>query len=586
MPFPCYSQLPYMPSVIRKKKGNQTYYYVATSGRVDGNSRIVKQTYLGTAQRLEKLVQDKAAPIPLEASALELGLPGALWQAARRCGAFDALLALWPKPRSGPAPAHYLLLAAIHRICAPGPKTTVADWYQHSILRSLWGFSPQRFRSQDFWDCFDRLDVSTSLTEAAADDLERAQSALLDAFRAKDLLSQRVLAYDTTNFHTWIASTNERCELPQRGRNKQKRHDLRQVGLSYALDGEHGLALCHHLYPGQLSDSAALPQALARIGRMLDRAQIPRETVTLVFDKGSAALANTLELQAHGLGWVSALPWHQAPPELRELPDGELAEVGPQQPGVRAAARTASVHGAEYLCVLQHSSAFAAEQLHSTAAALTKATQQLRRLAREVAKPQARYTERGLQRRLQRYLAADFVAQLLSCELAAEASGWRIRFQLDPDGLQRLLAERFGRTVLVTNRRDWTAAQVAQAYSGQQHVERVFRGLKGGNWLGWGPMHHWTDDKIRVHAFSCLLGVSLLQHVRQRAAQAWPGLSMEELKQQLGGIQQVELLYPRQGQKGPPRVVSIASKQTLVQQALVKALDLEELIGSLSKPRG
>lgn len=575
-----------MASLIRKKKGNKTYYYVATSGRVNGHSRIVKQTYLGTAERLEKLVQDKAAPVPLAASALELGLPGALWLAAQRCGAFQALLQLWPKPRSGPAPAHYLLLAAIHRICAPGPKTTVADWYQGSILRPLWGFSPQRFRSQDFWDCFDRLDVSTSLSEAAHDDLERAQSALLEAFRCKHLLSQRVLAYDTTNFHTWIASTKDRCKLPQRGRNKQKRHDLRQLGLSYALDGSAGLALCHHVDPGNLSDSAALPVALARIGRMLDRAGIPRKTVTLVLDKGSAALDNTLELQAHGLGWVSALPWNQAPPELRGLADGDLAAVGPQQPGVRAAAGTAEVHGAEYLCVLQHSSAFAAEQLHSTAAALTKATQRMRSLAREVAKPQARYTERGLRQRLERYRAADFVDQLLSYELAREADGWRIRFQLDPSGLQRLLAERFGRTVLATNRRDWSAAQVVQAYHGQQHVERVFRGLQGGHWLGWGPMHHWTDDKIRVHAFTCMLGVSLLQHVRQRADAAWPSLSMEELKQQLGAIQQIELLYPRQGQKGPPRVVSIASKQTLAQQALVQALDLEELIESLSKPRG
>ena len=49
--------------------------------------------------------------------------------------------------------------------------------------------------------------------------------------------SASALAYDTTNFHTWIAFTNDRCELPQRGRNKQKRHDLRQLGLSYTLDG-------------------------------------------------------------------------------------------------------------------------------------------------------------------------------------------------------------------------------------------------------------------------------------------------------------------------------------------------------------
>jgi hypothetical protein len=34
---------------------------------------------------------------------------------------------------------------------------------------------------------------------------------------------------------------------------------------------------------------------------MLDRCQIPRDTVTLVFDKGSAALANTVELHLSGI---------------------------------------------------------------------------------------------------------------------------------------------------------------------------------------------------------------------------------------------------------------------------------------------
>ena len=186
-------------------------------------------------------------------------------------------------------------------------------------------------------------------------------------------------------------------EQPQRAHNKQKRHDLRRVGLTYALDGSSGLPLYHHLYPGNISYSAALPVALARIGRMPDTAGIGRETVTLMLDKGSAALANTLELQANGPGWVSTLPWHQGPPEPRTLPDSELSAAGPEQPAVRAAARTDHVHGEEYLCVLQHSTAFAVEQLHSTTAALTKATQRLRRLpSRRHATPNAALTDSGV----------------------------------------------------------------------------------------------------------------------------------------------------------------------------------------------
>jgi hypothetical protein len=130
--------LPYMAALIAKKKANKLYYYVVESARVDGKPRIVHQTYLGTAEKVAALVRDRTAPVPLEATAVDVGLPGALWLAAQRTGVFELLQSLWPEPRSGPSPAHYLLLAAIHRICQPGPKTEVAGWYDRTILRSLW----------------------------------------------------------------------------------------------------------------------------------------------------------------------------------------------------------------------------------------------------------------------------------------------------------------------------------------------------------------------------------------------------------------------------------------------------------------
>src|ERR1035438_10315935 len=163
-----------MTSLIKKKKANTIYYYVVESARVDGKPRIVHQTYLGTAESVARLVQDRTSPVPLSATTVEFGLPGALWLAAEKSGVFALLQSLWPKPRSGPSPAHYLLLAAIHRICQPGPKTEVADWYRNSILSSLWGFAPERFRSQDFWDCFDSIATGESLPAGKRDELEEA----------------------------------------------------------------------------------------------------------------------------------------------------------------------------------------------------------------------------------------------------------------------------------------------------------------------------------------------------------------------------------------------------------------------------
>jgi transposase len=567
-----------MASLVAKKKGNQLYYYVVESARVDGKPRIVHQAYLGTADKVAALVKDRTSPIPLSAASRDFGLPGALWLAAQQTGLFGVLETLWPAPRSGPSPARYLLLAAIHRICQPGPKTQVADWYGRTILHSVWGIPPERFTSQAFWDAFEKI-LPEHLDPLTMEDdpLDRAQLRLLDLWKGKQMVSRRLLAYDTTNFYTYIASNNTRNELAQRGHNKQGRHNLRQVGLSYVLDGENGLSLCHHVYRGNVGDSEEFSTSLARMLGMLDRCQIPRDAVTLVIDKGSAALANTVELQKAGVGWISALPWNQAPAAFRERAVEELPPCSSAQPGVRAAAEKLLVHGQEYLCVLKYSASFAGEQLHSLTTSLSKGLQALRRFSIELNKPQARWKENQIRSKIQRWLSGPFLEALIRYQIESRDAQWRLQFDFDTAAWQRLVDHRLGRTVLLTNRMDWTAEQVAMGYSGQQEIERVFRGLKDGDWLGWGPMHHWTDRKIRIHAFYCMLGISLLQHLHKQAQGAWNGISMEQLVAELQQIQQFVLLYPAQGDKGPNRLATVLSKQTLTQQALAKTLGLDQL---------
>lgn len=573
-----------MPSLVAKKKGNKLYYYVVESARVEGKPRIVHQAYLGTADKLAEMVRDRTAPIPLAASTRDFGLPAALWAAAQQTGVWDLLASLWPRPRSGPSPAHYLLLAALHRICQPGPKTEVAEWYRTSILSALWEFPAQRFTSQAFWDAFEQILPESPSLSAADDPLEQAQLRLLGLWKEKQLVSRRLLAYDTTNFYTYIASTNTRNQLAQRGHNKQGRHNLRQVGLSYVLDGEHGLSLCHHVYPGNVAEVEEFSTSLARITRMLDQNQIGRERVTLVLDKGSAALANTVQLEEAGVGWISALPWNQAPAELRSRAAEELPACSSAQPGVRATAEKTLVHGREYLCVVKYSASFAGEQLHSLTSSLSRVLQSLRRLAKELNKPKGRWKPDQIERKIRRWLSAPFLAELIRYQLEEHDGGWDLQFDFDSAALPQLLNQRLGRTVLLTNRMDWSAEQVVAGYSGQQQIERVFRGLKQGDWLGWDPMYHWTDRKIRIHAFYCLLGISLLQYVHKQAQAAWADLSIEQLLEELEQIKQFVLLYPPQGEKGPPRTAYVLSQQTLTQQALVKTLELERW--HRSTPRG
>jgi transposase len=334
--------------------------------------------------------------------------------------------------------------------------------------------------------------------------------------------------------------------------------------------------LCHHVYPGNVADAEEFPVALERIQRLLARHAIPPETVTLVFDKGTAALANTVLLKQAGLGWISALPWNQAPVEFRQRPVEALPACSSAQPGVQAAAEKLWVHGDEYLCVLKYSASFAAQQLHSVSASLSKVLGALKRLAAEMARPGSRLTKVGIEAKIRRWLSASFLSELVHYQILDEPGGRRLVFQVDHAALQELLTHRLGRTLLITNRLDWTAEQVVSAYAGQQALEQVFRGLKEGNWLSWQPLYHWTDSKIRVHAFYCLLGLSLLHYVHRQAQSFWPSITVEKLQEELEQIQQFVLLYPAQG-AGPYRTATVTSTQSLIQKGLTETLGLQQL---------
>jgi transposase len=224
---------------------------------------------------------------------------------------------------------------------------------------------------------------------------------------------------------------------------------------------------CHHVYPGDVADAEEFSTALSRITRMLGHNRIARDTVTLVFDKGTAALANTVELEEARVGWISALPWNQAPAELRERAVEKLPSCSSQQPGVRGAGEKLLVHGKEYFCVVKYSASFAGEQLHSLTTSVSKVLQYLRRFSMELNKPKARWDEKKIRAKIQRWLSGQFLTDVIHYELHQRDGPWHLQFDFNIAAWQRLLTHRLGRTVLLTNRMDWTAEQVATGYSGQ-----------------------------------------------------------------------------------------------------------------------
>ena len=62
------------------------------------------------------------------------------------------------------------------------------------------------------------------------------------------------LALDMTNFATFIDTGNDKAPIAGRGKAKQKRTDLRLVGLALVLTRDGGVPVISHAYPGDRPD--------------------------------------------------------------------------------------------------------------------------------------------------------------------------------------------------------------------------------------------------------------------------------------------------------------------------------------------
>ena len=135
-----------------------------------------------------------------------------------------------------------------------------------------------------------------------------------------------------------------------------------------------------------------------------------------------------------------------------------------------------------------------------------------------------------------------------------------------------------GKTILFTDNDDWTNEEIVLGYRSQHHIEDAFRQMKHPHYLSWHPMYHWTDSKIRAHAFICVLALTLSSLLQRTLHQKGLDLSLPRMLESLGAIRETLVIYPkRQGQRHPTtaRALSTLSPE---QEQLLGLLDLRRYI--------
>lgn len=553
-----------MVSIQSHKVRGKTYWRIVESRRVNGKPRPVPIAYLGSAEDLLSRFQG-GGDLQIHSSAhgsvaaihqivLDLDIAGIINRhlaatgrrvLPRKDSATTPPAKSPPQKNDGLSVGESIAIAALGRACCPTSKRGFSEWAKTTTLSELIGIDTSRLTSQHFWDQMNQIptsiigDIETEIVARATKQFN---------------LSVGTLLYDATNFFTFIDSTNTRPVLPARGHQKQKRHDLRQVGVALLCSRREGIPLFHRTYKGNMSDAKCFNDLLPGIKERLKKIQANMEDVTLIYDKGNVSRENQKMMDDAKIHYVTGLTVasqrdlvKEANTNLSEtiLDEGEVVKAWRTRKNIWGADRTAVVFVSERLLsgqmrgILQH---------------VESAQRWLTRLAEVLAK--------GKQKRSKARIEEDIAARLrgrqhLSRVLKIKLTGKKklaLKWIFRQDILESLASATLGRVVLVTDRHDWSTAEIIKAFRSQADVEAAFSDLKDHDHLALRPQYHWTDQKIELHVFTCTLGLLLAKilFIRARAAGA-SYASFQSLLRALSQVRRVRVAR-RTGEKGKFRI--------------------------------
>lgn len=475
--------------------------------------------------------------------------------------------------KDGPSVGELVLAVAIQRACSPGPKCDLTEFLDASVAR-VSCLPAKEFSGQAF---------HRAAQQVTDRQLEQVQVAVAKAAVSRFDLSANVLAFDTTNFDTHIATLTP-GELARRGHAKSKRSDLRVVGLGLLASEKGHVPLLYRTYAGNESDQGVLTACLKGLGELhdaLDEGEgrnAPAQR-TLVRDGGfwSPQLELDLDNIAGYYSLISLPLGHRAAEHALEMAAqrGAMKRLGGKLGDVRAARIRNKVGELDRTLVIVESEELLKGQKRGIAVALRKAKIELRKLERLT--QSGRISRSQLDSRAKKALRREHLSSFVVTHIGGDESKPTFSWEIDTAQRHRLETTRLGRRVLCTDRHVWSTGRIVSAFRGQWNVEELFRRAKKGGTVPWGPSYQRADGSLRLHTFATVLGLTLVSLAKIALG---TDVSVRAMMKSLAGIH-ATLLRTTTGGRGRRPTVMIAPDLTAKQRDAVKVFDLARWLPAL-----
>jgi len=505
---------------LRKKiKKGKEYYYLCENARVDGKPRCVKQIYLGTIEKIAEAVTSGPSLKTIEVKEF-----GSVWLAdliEKKVGFAHIVDEVLPraKHKAGASIGEYFLCAAINRMIDARSKHALPGWFKTTAIDELRGVDVEALSSDGFWKKWSMVKEEHIRLIAAR---------LFEKLAQLAPCSGDCFLFDTTNYYTYMASHTP-SELAKRGKNKEGKYWLRQVGLALLVTRSTRMPLHYREYEGNRHDSKVFAQIM---GDLLEIVAQRDDDVTVVFDKGMNAPENFAAIdaapRAHFITTYS--PYYEE--DLIHVDISRFLAVDtPKNKALREKSReddmllafrtTDEYWGAQRVVLVTYNPLTAAKQRYSFDQKLQKLQGLLYELRSQVRANPGYWKNEA--RVLARYHAdceeLHLPKDLYDVQVENKGGQPKMGFRKNHYRIGRQI-DRFGKNILISDRHDWSTEQIVMASLDRYEVEQEFRESKAHDHVAVQPIRHWTDGKIRCHILTCIATLCFMRVIEHELLRA------------------------------------------------------------------
>ena len=559
---------------VKKKKG-RPYLYVREIARVDGKPKVVSQIYIGSPARVADLASGtEKGPVKIKVEEF-----GALWLAQQMdqdielAGIVDNIVPRAAR-ETGPTIGEYFLYCVWNRMVEAVSKNKISRWYGRTAVQQIRPVDIGELTSERYWEKWDRV------SEKA---LQKISQTFFKRIWQLESPNADCLLFDTTNYYTFLASDTE-SDLARRGKSKDGRHHLRQIGLGLLVARDSRLPLYYSVYPGNVHDSKQFEAIMDEMFGIVCGLHKTKERLTVVIDKGMNSEGNFAWLDDHArIHFVTTYSTYFSQELATTTLDRfepvdtaknkQLIEDENPEDQLLAYRTKGEYWGKQRAVVVTYNPATARKQNYTFQSKLDTIRQQLlmmRNKVREKAphwKKQEAIRERYVRLCERLHVSSDFYT--ISFEYTKDSLS--MSFRKDVYRINRKQAM-FGKNIIITDNTDWTTRDIVEASLDRWQVEDRFRLSKNDDLVGTRPIRHWTDSKIRCHLFTCVAAMTCLRRLELKLASAGINRTAEDVMDDMQHLHSVLTL--NKGSRKPIRRLETPTKtQSEVLSALGHRID-------------